>query len=538
MNILNPIAALSLTAVTLSSVGVFAQANVAENQSTVLTVDARSGSDVSAGISQPLKTLQAAVDKALVNNSHGIGTRVLINPGVYRETLKFNASNGQTAAPITIEAVQTGAVTISGSDLLTHWFQGSVNRSIYTHAWNYNLGICAVPSGWPSGIQPIVRHREMLFVNNVALTQVLSSSQMRSGTFFVDQSSHVVHAWPASGTNMTTAKVEIAVRPEVLNVSGRNNIVFRGLVLQHAASCINHNGANVNSSTNVLFDSVQVKWNNWGGLGINSSNGITVKNSVASHNGGVGFTGFHSRNALYEFDESDFNNWRGAMGGLYDWGMAGAKFMGMHTATVTNFYAYRNQAQGLWFDTDNKNITISNVHIAESTLANLQLEANEGPVSLTNSTFCSGGIGVIAVNTEHITATGNIFYNNGNTSGNGAQFYLAGNPGGRHITDWETHQSYLLYTSHMILKNNVFQDSGAGQRAFGTFLSGNDWNQFAWNLTGSGNRWYDPTSTRKFVLPSNKQTDLRGWQSATRTDYASSWGSVAQLAAACKIPGH
>ncbi len=534
MNIMNPIAAFCFAAVTFSAVSVIAQANIAGNQSTtIIMVDAYSGSDVAAGVvGQPLKTLQAAVGQALINNSRGIGTKVLVNPGVYREVLNLSANTAQTTAPITIEAAQVGTAVISGSDLLTHWYQGTSNRSIYTHSWNYNFGYCAVPAGWPSGIQPIVRRREMIFVNDVSLKQVLSLSQMHSGTFFVNESSNVIQIWPATGTNMSTAKVEAAVRPEILRVSGRSNVVFRGIVLQHAATCMNQDGANVYSSTNVLFDSVQVKWNNWGGLGIASSNWITVKNSVATYNGGVGFSGFHSRNALYENNESDYNNWRGAAGGLLDWGMGGLKLMQMHTVTVSQFYAYRNQAQGLWFDTGNKDITINNVHLAENKVANLQLEANQGPVSLSNSTACSGDIGLLVINTEHLTATGNILYNNG------TQLFVGGNPGGRALTDWETHRYYWLYTSFTTLKNNVVQDANSGQRVFYTFLSGNDWNQFAYNVTGSANHWYDPTSAKKFVLPSNHQVDLPGWRNAIRSDYSSTWLSDSQASTACRIPGH
>ena len=107
-----------------------------------------------------------------------------------------------------------------------------------------------------------------------------------------------------------------------------------------------------------LVDQIQANWNNWGGIGISSSSQITVQNSVASHNGGVGFAGNTDLNTLFNANESDYNNWRGAMGALYDWGMGGTKLMYMHSATVTNHYSYRNQAQGLWFDTDSKNVSI------------------------------------------------------------------------------------------------------------------------------------------------------------------------------------
>ena len=62
-----------------------AQAHVNENQSTYIYVDAVNGSDNNSGTqASPLKTISAGVLKARTNFSFGIGTRVVINPGVYR----------------------------------------------------------------------------------------------------------------------------------------------------------------------------------------------------------------------------------------------------------------------------------------------------------------------------------------------------------------------------------------------------------------------------------------------------------------------
>src|SRR5450759_370752 len=83
MRFMKTIVALCFATVTLPSVSALAQANVNEAQGAVLTVDANLGSDVNAGIGQPLKTLQAAIDKAVANSSNGLPTRVLISPGEY-----------------------------------------------------------------------------------------------------------------------------------------------------------------------------------------------------------------------------------------------------------------------------------------------------------------------------------------------------------------------------------------------------------------------------------------------------------------------
>ena len=71
-----------------------------------------------------------------------------------------------------------------------------------------------------------------------------------------------------------------------------------------------------------------------------------------------------------------------AQAAFYEWGMGGTKFFQMRSTTVQNHFSYNNQAEGLWFDTDNKNITINNATLVGNLTAALQIERNEGPVTI------------------------------------------------------------------------------------------------------------------------------------------------------------
>ena len=219
----------------------------------------------------PLKTIQAAVNKANTNNQKKIGTKVIVNAGVYRETVSINPVSNQTTVPLTIQAAVTGTAVISGSNVLTNWSTDPSYASAYVTSWFPTAGTCALPTGWPTNFSSIALHTEMIFVNGTPLTQVLSYSQMRAGTFYINESYGTLHVWPASGTNMQTADVEAATRQKTVSIVGRTNIVVRGLVLTHAANCINTSGATVTTGSNILIDSVQANWNNWGGIGLFSS---------------------------------------------------------------------------------------------------------------------------------------------------------------------------------------------------------------------------------------------------------------------------
>lgn len=531
---------LAILLATLSVAGPLArsQANVNENQTTIVYVDGKSGSDSNAGTSSaPLKSIQAAVSKANANNQKKIGTKVIVNAGVYRETVSIEPVSNQSTVPLTIQAAVTGTAIIAGSDLLSGWSPDSGYAGAYTTNWTPQNGTCALPSGWPTSVPSIALHTEMIFVNGIPLTQVASYAQLRQGTFFINETYDTLHIWPSAGTNVQTAVVEAATRPKTISVVGRSNIVLRGLVFRHAASCMNNSGATVTTSSNVLIDSVQALWNNWGGLGLFASSNFTVQNSIASYNGGIGFQGDEDQNALYSFNETDYNNWRGAQAAFYEWGMGGTKLFEMRNTTVQNHFSYNNQAEGLWFDTDNKNITIDDATLVGNVTAALQIERDEGPITLENSLLCSSGVGVNLLTSEQVAITNNTFYNNGGTNKYQAQIYLAGQAGGIEITDFLTGQTYDLFTKGLVLTGNSFVDGAAGQNVFGTYVSGSDWTDFTTTLNAGNNVWYDPSVANSFKIEDGKLVNLAGWQTVTGTDYTSKWASpAAPLAEFCAVP--
>ena len=377
----------------------------------------------------------------------------------------------------------------------------------------------------------------MVFVNGMALTEVMAYADLVAGTFFVDEAANRMYISPDPSIDITTAVVEGATRRSTLNVATRSNVVLRGLVFRHAANCLNSASAAVNGSSNVLVDSVQAQWNNWGGFGVFSSSKVTVQNSIASYNGGVGFMGNRDQSTLFTFNESDFNNWRGAQAAFYDWAMAGAKFFAMRTTTVQNHFSYNNQAQGLWFDTDNRDITVNNATLAGNVLGALQIERNEGPITLQNSHLCSNGAGVNILTSQKFTVQNNTFYNNGGTGRTSqAAIFVAGQAGGINVTDWQTGQVYDLFTTGMVLEGNTILDGASGQSGFGTYLAGTDWTQFATTLTAGNNTWYDPSTTASFKIVNGKKLDLPGWQAAMGTDYSSTWSMPATSPVASCTP--
>ncbi len=521
-------AALILGAIAASGKAANAQANITESNTNYIYVDGTNGSDSNSGAqTAPMRTVQAALSKADRSFNHkNLGSRVEILPGTYRESVKIWPTSGRTSAPITLEAAVPGTVTISGSDIYTGWADEGAGV-VFDHPWTYKFGACALPSGWPSGLKPIVFRREMVVVNGTPLTQVLDSSLLTPGTFLVSEATNQLRVAPPAGVNLNTATVEVATRPTTVTVSGRTNFVVRGLGLEHAASCLSFEGGEVSNSSNVLVDTIWASNNSWGGFGLYNTNNVTIQNSIASYNGGFGMNLAHSTNLLLSNSETDYNNWRGAQGAFYDWGMGGVKFWQTHGAKVQTFYAYNNHAQGLWFDTDNRQITVENAVLSGNLLPNLQLELNVGPISMNNSVLCWGGLGINMNSSSGFTLTNSKIFDNGGPGIVGSvqgEVYIAGPNGGRHFTDWQTGQYHNVTTANVTMTGNIIENwSSPVENTLATYVSGTAWSNFMSTLVSNNNSWFDPNRSNPFEVTGGKRQDFSQWQGYSGNDSGSVW---------------
>ena len=143
----------------------FGQATVNESLETAsLYVDGATGKDTNPGTeSKPLKTIGAAAALAETNNQNSIGTKITIEAGLIRETLKLSHSSKDTNLPITFEAATNGTVIVSGATVYTGWSEYSQNHSIYTTSWTHNWGTCPQLTSCPFQ-QEITMRQELIAV--------------------------------------------------------------------------------------------------------------------------------------------------------------------------------------------------------------------------------------------------------------------------------------------------------------------------------------------------------------------------------------
>ncbi len=520
------------------------QAVVNESLETAFVyVDAIHGSDTNGnGTSgNPWQTINKAVTAAVTNNQAGIGTQVNIQPGTYRESVNMKYSSKDTSLPITFQAVTKGTVIINGATVMTGWTVYSGNSNIYLDNWTYNFGTCAQVSGCPEA-QDITLHTEMLIVNGKVMTQVLSIAELEAGSFYVDQAGGKVYLYPPSGTKMSTATVETATQPFLWKLGEKSNIVLRGLTFQYANSCLSSAAVEIGGTTsasNILLDTLTIQWNNGQGLSFsNPASNFTVQNTIANHNGAAGFQEFQTLNGLWTNDTANFNNWRGAQGGYYACNTAGSHPFQAHADTINGMTLAYNQSYGIHWDTDNANISVSNLVSTNNLIGALFSEKNEGPISISASHLCNGNplnlSGGLAIrNSTDVSFTNGTIVNNPM-----AQIDIFGDAGGDQITNWQTGQTINLVSSNFTSTGNIIQGNDTTQGVFDDTLGGDDWTTFVNSFVSNQNIWWNSSnSSTPFAVPTpalNSLMDFSGWQSTTGQDLLSTWAaSKSDPAAAC-----
>lgn len=511
--------------------GAFGQANVNESLETAsVYVDTNKGNDSNPGTEQePLKTIGAAATMAETNNYSSIGTKVIINPGTYRESVSLTRNNKDTSLPITFEAATNGTVIVSGATVYSGWATYSENKSIYTNGWTNNWGECPQLTSCPFQ-QDIMMRQELVAVSGTVLTQVMSFVQMVQGTFYVDEAGNQIYVWPASGTNMGTATVEAATLPTIFTIQNKSNIVVRGLTFQYANTCRASAAVVVQgSSSNILFDTDTFQWNNGQGLAMeNPTTYFTVENSTAVHNGDSGFQDSQTQYGLWQSDTTSYNNWRGAQGAYYSCNTAGIHAWETHNDTLNDVTTSFNQAYGIHWDTDNANITTTGIIAASNLSGGLYPEKDEGPITFSGAYICNNNSvlstgGLILRNSQDISLTDSVLMNN-----LGNQIFIIGVAGGIEVTNWETGQTVNLITENFTNTSNTIQGNTSSQGLFrDSYLDGSDWTSFQTTLKSSSNTWWNSeNSTTAFVVPTPKKgskDDFSSWQGATLQDSNSSF---------------
>jgi hypothetical protein len=439
---------------------------------TVLYVNGSTiGRDTNPGTqSSPLKTFRAALALAQAQLAAGLGVRIRLAPGIYREgefdlRQGFNIPAG-SVAPLIIEGEVGPAgerVIFSGADLITGWTdQGD---GVFTAPWSHKLGFWGGMMGKHNVQQPIRQRREVATSGGTLLTPVLldkvsyalreglkdaapgqhgatggkvSADQvgfwtdlgprdpkkaLEPGTFGVSENRRLVAVRLAGGKSPLQQPVEVSTRRYWLALNSVNQVALRGLTLQHYATgvaaedgwklqgalCVAMHGsfeAGAHLTRNIAVENFIIKENSGQGAQFGEIGGFTLRNVKLLDNGGGGAGGGAWRDAVIEDIEIAGNNWRGDT--QAGWFAAGFKMHECGDTIIRRFTAYGNLATGLWFDINCDRILIEDLTSAHNRRG-LFLEISKGPFLIDRALLADNSASALRLlDIEHLTLRNSI----------------------------------------------------------------------------------------------------------------------------------
>lgn len=367
-------------------------------------------------------SIQVAVDRAVPQLLAGQSVRILIAPGIYRETIDI-ADLGNVGTLI-IEAETPGSSIISGSDVFVDWELDDSETGVFAHDWPYDFGW--EPNPW-KGLMPMTtpgfRH-ELLFLNGEPQVQVLSAEAMRDGTYWVDEDADQIYFNPPGEVDLAEQTVEISVRPlkssgahsKLLRVWKSDNIVLRGLIFQHGMTRDFTGAVQFLGSSNLLIEDCQMILNSSAGLLVNAFSGrpadnVVIRNVDTSRNGFIGLTGgFH--NGWIENNRSNYNNWRGVLFGATGWAPCGWKLSHLHRVVIKDSEAIGNHASGAWLDDEISHIWMENFTGAGNFRSGLSTEAVMGPLVIRGADLYGNSVGLNLFDSQQVALIDSILIDN------------------------------------------------------------------------------------------------------------------------------
>ncbi|MBD3182920.1 cellulase family glycosylhydrolase [Candidatus Poribacteria bacterium] len=415
---------------------------------------------------EPFQTITQALEAVTAFLKQEKPTRVVIQPGTYREgELNIPAQGKASYTLLIIEAAKPGSVVISGSDAYASdtWkpvMDEMDNIICYEHPWPYDFGFN--PGGWKQNNPkyPYEHRSELAFVNGKPLRQIMlevyeykppeskpfpedtiidpypgvpqdinkhgiytyvgmtDPEKLPPGSFGIaerDENGNRIYLRPPEGIQWNKAKIEVSVRRYLLWSKYKSNLVLRGLIFQHCAGPIESYGTVMIgrwwpepeelTNRNILIEDCTFRYNNNNQLSIRYSQDVMLRRCRALYGAYGGITMDTVQNVLWEDTESSFNNWRVSGG----WASGGIKIHNTLDMITRGHRAIGNDGVGLWYDISCGNVLVDSL-IAIGNRIGLDWEISRG-LHVRNSLFSANlQASVAIVSGSQVLMENNLMY--------------------------------------------------------------------------------------------------------------------------------
>ncbi|MFT3942578.1 MAG: right-handed parallel beta-helix repeat-containing protein [Ancrocorticia sp.] len=325
------------------------------------------------------------------------GSTIVLRGGTYHESVTVPFYRKLTIQPYPGEAVW-----LDGAETFSSWAQsGSAWRTKWTYDFDNRVShtVGKHEEWFVNPAYPASRYPEQVWIDGRKLTQVLSLSQVREGTFFVDGTND----WLYIGTNPSGKKVEASTLQQALKIQGEGTTV-RGIGVKRYAAHLALMGTVSSQVANIRLENMVITDNSMVGLsGWNPNqvwNKLTVTNNGLLGIGAGNADGLKITNSLVSGNNSERFNTEPVAGGI--------KITRSKNVSVTGTVAERNIAStGIWFDEWNQGVVAANNVSVDNGQYGIEVEVSDNAVVAGNYLLRNGGAGIYVLGTSNASVWNN-----------------------------------------------------------------------------------------------------------------------------------
>ena len=369
-----------------------------------LHVDATSTSDAPTGSADaPYRSLAAAYDAVAA------GGAIVVHPGTYRTALGRADNDGWVPKRIHLLGAPGGpAPVIAGTDEMA-WR----NRDdVWTTDFDNRFDPGDVRGGQLFADRPDAAYQEQVFVDGVALRQVLQANRLDTSSFHHDRWSGTL----SISIDPTERLVEVSTR--------RRAALFAPEAAGSSLECLRFEGfspahrdgfaAVVIDADDMTLTDVTITQSAGTGLGVFAEN-VRLERVTVVENGAVGATvhradGFDVVDSAFDQNNAATFQWIGCGARCV---LAGMKITATTSASVRNSRFAGNLSTGLWCDLGCRDVAFEHNLVLDNAKHGIFYEVSRSGAIVDNVIAGNGGTGLRIPGSDTTVAARNIFLTNG-----------------------------------------------------------------------------------------------------------------------------
>ncbi|MGE9296760.1 MAG: right-handed parallel beta-helix repeat-containing protein, partial [Puniceicoccales bacterium] len=416
-------------------------------------------------LAKPFRSIQAAASHAVKTAQQGQSVRVLIQPGVYRESVKLTGQANTEYALIKLEGAVPGEVILRGTTPIDGW---SIEKeNVFERAWN--------PADYPVD-------NTMLFVEVARMEEVNSLAKVKPGKVFFDRDSKKpkIYFLPPTGGTVKTGSIGIGRGEFALHASGLSELIVESLVIERGYIA----GIALYDVPACVLNNLSAEYCQDIGIVAHGGEQLHLRRVLTDRCGQAGIR-INGVGALsITGSEANLNGWRDLSGTM------GIDIQNCGNVTGWSLRVVENHGRGMFLSGNTGQLKFTRLTVFNNQFEGLLATYNPGSIVIKGSEFAFNGDRGIVSRDSRMRLNGAIFYGNAKA------------------------QVWPLTGTELTAERCIMVATGAKDMLIGDGAA---------PYVGEQNLFFAKANPKPFTYE-NKPVDFAQWQESTRSDLNSYFG--------------